>query len=122
MTFTIPGRIPSLNVITRNERNPRYRFYGSRQRSLHKRRVATWIIAAGVPHFKTQVEITVKWVELDRRRDYDNISSGVKVILDALVATQRIPNDSQKWLRPVKHEFDYDKKNPRIEVTIEEAA
>lgn len=115
--FQIPGRLPSLN---QSFRVGRYRFGGSRQRQVAKLYVAGYIWEAKVPKFAGAVDVTVRWVEKDRRRDYDNISAGVKVILDALVATERIRGDSQKWVRPVKHEFSIDKKNPRIEVEINE--
>lgn len=116
-TFTISGRLPSLN---QSFRVGRYRFGGSKNRQAAKLYVAGHIWDAKVPKFPGAVEVTVRWVEKDRRRDYDNISAGVKVILDALVATERIKGDSQKWVRPVKHEFSVDKNNPRIEVEVHE--
>ena len=113
--FTIPGRLPSLN---QSFRVGKWRFKQSRERQKQKRAIATWILAAGVPVSSVPVDIKVRWVEPNRRRDYDNIASGVKVILDALVACQRIPNDTRKWVYPVVHEHDVDPRNPRIEVTI----
>ncbi len=115
--FTIPGRLPSLNVQFKAFRG---RFTSSRKRQESKFWVGSWIIAARIPVFKVPVDVTIRWIEKDRRRDYDNVSSGVKVILDALVKTGRIPNDSRKWVYPVVHVHELDKKNPRIEVTIDE--
>ncbi len=120
-SFQIPGRLPSLNQSTRWERTPRHRFWGARKRAMAKILVGGCIRAARVQPFKTKVHIKVRWIEKDRRRDYDNIASGIKVILDALKACDVIVNDSQKWLEPVTHEFEIDKKDPRIEVTITEA-
>jgi Holliday junction resolvase RusA-like endonuclease len=116
------GRLESLNKTDRWERNPRYRFHGAKLKKLVKRRIAQWILYSNVPVFKEKVRITIKWVEKDRRRDYDNIQAGAKLILDALRKMGRIVNDSQKWLEPVVHRFEIDKLNPRIEVTIEPAA
>jgi Holliday junction resolvase RusA-like endonuclease len=115
--FTIPGRLPSLNE---SFKVGRFRFTSSRKRQWQKRWVGDWIIAAAVPIFTRPVVVRVRWVEKDRRRDYDNIAAGVKVILDALVKTGRIPNDGRKWVAPVVHEFEIDKKNPRVEVEINE--
>lgn len=116
-SFTIPGRLPSLN---QQFRVPKYRFGRSRERQAQKRYVAGWILASGVPKFEAPVDVRIRWIEKDRRRDYDNISSGAKIVLDALVATARIPSDSRRWVWPVVHEFEIDPKSPRIEVTIEE--
>lgn len=62
-----------------------------------------------------------RWYEKDKRRDLDNVSSfGRKVIQDALVYTGVIQNDGWKEITGFSDEFYVDKKNPRIEVEIEE--
>ena len=62
------------------------------------------------------------WVEPNRRRDLDNISSfGRKVIQDALVDTGVLKNDGWKHVVGFSDKFDVDKENPRIEVLIREA-
>lgn len=52
-----------------------------------------------------------------KKPDIDNIA---KFILDALVAKQVFPNDSQKYIKGFHDFFHVDKKHPRIEVMIEE--
>ena len=61
------------------------------------------------------------WYEKDRRRDLDNIYSGKKFILDALVKCGVLQNDTQKWVIGLVDRIHTDKRNPRIEVTIIEA-
>lgn len=117
-TFTIKGRLDSLN---RTLKAPRWRFAQSRRRAIVKYHVGSWVMAARIPRFDMPVRIHVRWVERDRRRDRDNIRSGVKPILDALVSQQRIVNDSQKWVTELTDSYDVDKKDPRIEVTISSA-
>jgi len=117
MTFTIPGRLPSLN---RTLKIGRWRFSQAFKRRKAKNLVVGWVRYAQLPRYQEPVQIRIRWVEKDRRRDYDNITAGTKFILDALVLTGRIPGDSQKWVAPVAHEFAYDKNNPRVEVTIAE--
>ncbi len=117
VTFKIPGRLPSLN---QSYRVGRYRYKRSHDRQNQKRTIAGYIWDAQVPKFTRPIHVAIRWVEKDARRDYDNISAGAKVILDSLVATEKIPNDSRKWVDPVSHEFAVDKENPRIEVTINE--
>jgi len=117
-TFTIKGRLDSLN---RTLKAPRWRFSQSRRRALVKYHVGSWVMAAQIPKFTGPVRIHVRWVEKDHRRDRDNIRSGIKPILDALVIQERIVNDSQKWLLELTDSYDVDKNDPRIEVTIEDA-
>ncbi len=63
-----------------------------------------------------------RWYEEDKRRDIDNIAFAKKFILDALVKTGILPDDSRKWLLSFVDDFpEPDRSNPRIEVEIEEA-
>lgn len=38
------------------------------------------------------------WIEPDRRRDHDNVTAGKKVVLDALVRYQVLPNDTRRYV------------------------
>jgi Holliday junction resolvase RusA-like endonuclease len=44
-----------------------------------------------------------------------------KFILDGLVRAGIIKDDSQKYINSITHRFEVDKRNPRVEVTLEEA-
>lgn len=109
------GRLESLNDTLKI---PKYRFTQAKRRKAFKRQIQLWILYARVPKFVDPVKVHFKWMEKDKRRDYDNIMAGSKLILDALVKQERIVNDSQRWLMPPTHSFEVDKTNPRIEVTI----
>ncbi len=124
-TFTISGRLPSLNEIIRWNRIVgrfgRRRFYGSVKRREVAYHIWAYLKKAELAPFAGPVSISVKWIEPNARRDFDNISSGAKFLLDVLVKNGTIGGDSRKWIPdPVKHEFSVDKQNPRIEVTINE--
>lgn len=121
-TFTIPGRLPGLNEIITAARGRAGWFAGAGQKKKWMRYCSQAIIAERVPVFQKPVRIIFVWFEPNGRRDIDNIQSGgSKFICDALVQRLRIPDDSRKWVREVIHKHpDPDKKNPRIEVTIEE--
>lgn len=61
------------------------------------------------------------WVEPNRRRDKDNISSfGRKVIQDALVNTGVLKDDGWKHVAGFSDRFEIDRENPRIEILIKE--
>lgn len=125
--FTIQGRLPSANEFIRWDRirgrhGMRVKFWGAAKRREARYHIFAYIRLAKLAKFSGQVALDVRWVEPNARRDYDNIASGIKFILDALVQSGIIKGDSRKWIpAPVQHHFAVDKKNPRIEVTIEEA-
>ena len=61
------------------------------------------------------------WVEPNRRRDLDNISSfGRKVIQDSLVDAGVLKDDGWKYVVGFSDSFEVDADNPRIEVLIRE--
>ena len=68
------------------------------------------------------VDITFTWTEKDRRRDPDNIAAfGTKVILDALVEAQVLPDDSQRYVMELHNYYSIEKDNPNIRVEIKES-
>lgn len=69
---------------------------------------------------KANFEIT--WYCKDRRKDKDNIMGGQKFIFDGLVKAGVIKNDGWAQIGDVKHAFEVDKKNPRVEIRVEEIA
>lgn len=59
------------------------------------------------------------WVERNKRRDKDNISSfGRKIIQDALHEAEVIENDGWKEIAGFSDKFAVDRRNPRVEVII----
>lgn len=118
MMFWMPGRLDGMNDTMAL---PKSRYKQHHRRKMIKYLICQWIVARRVPEFKVPVMIHINWIERDRRRDRDNIRSGAKFILDALVKTRRIVNDSQRWVTELTDSYGIDKINPRIEVTIEPA-
>lgn len=119
-TLTICGRLPGLNeYITACRRNQ----YEANNRKKNAERI---VIAAARGqlrglHIKKPVVMDYTWVERDRRRDLDNISSmGRKIIQDALVQCGVLENDGWKQIRGFTDSFQVDKGHPRIEIVITE--
>ena len=80
-----------------------------------------WHIMQQLPkEIHTPIRLTFRWGEPDMKRDLDNICFAKKFIIDALVESGRIKNDGWRDVKGFTDEFFIDKKNPRIEVTIEE--
>ncbi len=125
VTFTIKGRLPSVNELIRWDRivgrNGPRKYYGSVKRRQAVYHVFAYIKKSAILKFKGPVDISIVWFEPNAKRDYDNIASGIKFILDALVKTETIGGDSRKWIPlPVYHHFAVDREDPRIEVTIDD--
>lgn len=118
--ITIPGRLPGLNEYIRECRKNAYA--GNQMKKIEQRSCEVFIRHAmkGKRIYKPVV-IHYRWFEKDMRRDLDNISGmGRKIIQDALVATGVLEDDGWKYVAGFTDEFYVDKRNPRIEVTIEE--
>ena len=120
--IVIPGRLPGLNEFIRECR--KNQFAGGKMKKDDETRIS-WHInhqASGVK-IDEPVRMVYRWHEVNRRRDLDNISSyGRKVIQDALVACEVLPDDGWNNITGFEDYFYIDKKNPRIEVEIYEEA
>lgn len=83
--------------------------------------VMLFIQASKLKKVHRPVIMKYRWIEKDRRRDKDNVSSyGRKVIQDALVKSGILANDGWANIVGFTDEFAIDKMHPRIEVEIEE--
>lgn len=118
--LTIPGKLSGLNDYIAAERANRYK--GAKMKADNGN-----IVAAAIRQCMQAVRIEkpvfmeYTWVEKNRRRDLDNISSfGRKVIQDALVDTGVLKDDGWKYVDGFSDKFEVDKYNPRIEVLIKE--
>ena len=69
---------------------------------------------------KYPCSLNITWYEPDNRRDVDNITFGVKFVLDELVKLGVIKNDYSKYVSEIHNTVLVDKHNPRIEVEIKE--
>lgn len=58
------------------------------------------------------------WFAKNRKSDPDNISVGVKFLLDAFVKKGIVANDGWNEINTITHKFRVDKDNPRVELTV----
>lgn len=107
--FTIYDRLPSLNDVTRWNRANKYS--GNQHKQALQDSIAWEIRKAKVAHtiepVTQPVEVLITFYEPSKKRDVDNVQSATKFILDALVDTKILPNDSPKWVRQVYHVIRY---------------
>lgn len=116
----ITGTLPNLNDYIAAERTNRHK--GAKMKADSGNIVAAAIgqRLKGV-RIEKPVYMEYTWVEKNKRRDLDNISSfGRKVIQDALVGAAVLKDDGWKHVVGFSDRFEVDRKNPRIEVTIRE--
>ena len=110
------GSLPSLNdVIEANRRN---KYAGAKMKKTIQNSIGMQIMSQCKDKFD-MLQINIKWYEKNRKRDYDNVSSSKKFILDALVQCKIIANDGQKNIYPkFIDEFYLDRDNPRVEIEL----
>lgn len=114
--IVIQGKLPSLNEVVGANRSNKYA--GASLKKATEKRIMIAIKKQCRSKF-TKVRIDIEWYEQNRKRDFDNVSSAKKFILDALVKCEVIPNDGWKNIAPVFIDcFYYDKENPRVEVYL----
>lgn len=113
--IVIPGTLPGMNEIIAAAKKHPMSYAGMKEENTD---AVTWI-AKRVAKFN-KVDVSIHWICRDRRKDKDNIMAGTKFVLDGLVAAGVIPNDSWKYVGNIRHSFDVDKHDPRIEVTLGE--
>ena len=118
--FTIKGRLDGLNEYTvANRTNP----YEGKTMKRNNEDLICWEIRRQLRRVQITKPVVIhyKFYEIDRRRDKDNIlSCAMKFIHDSLVKCRVLKNDGWSEIVNFTHEFYVDKKNPRIEVSLEE--
>ncbi len=119
----IPGRLPGLNEIIAAAKGAGGRgfAYAKMKRELGDTVWATAKAARLQP--VVLARLAFRWVEKDRRRDPDNVSSaGRKFILDGLVKAGVLQGDGWAHVAGWSDAFDVDPVRHGVEVTIEEAS
>lgn len=118
-TIIIPGELPDLNQIIAESKS-HWGSYSSLKKT-NTQLVAFCTKQAKVKQYK-KIDLEITWYCKDRRKDKDNVMAGTKFILDGLVQAGVIQNDGWANIGEIRHKFDVDKQEPRIEVKITEVA
>lgn len=115
--FTIPGIFPNLNTII--EASKEHWAVYKEMKQIYTDKVVVALIDSNLPQFD-KIDLTITWVERNKKRDKDGIMAGLKFILDGLVKRGNIKNDGWEHIRNINNIFIVDKENPCVEVTITE--
>lgn len=116
-TFTIHGRLPSLNEYINAERTNRYK--AAKLKKDIQERIGADIRAANLGHVKSPVTLVYRFYEPNRRRDKDNIAAVAhKFVQDSLVKEGILKDDGWDYIVGFSDEFYLDRESPRIEVEL----
>lgn len=121
ITLTYYGQLPGINeLLAENRKN---KFAGAKQKKKWRGELASVFLLQRLAQSKDAVQthavIRVRFYEPDRRRDDDNVFGGLKIILDAMQDAGVILDDGPRYCHVLPERF-YDKKNPRVEIEVEE--
>ncbi len=112
----IPIKVPSLNEYIGACRTNYHK--ANHMKHQYQAEIGTYI--SHLPKMKRPVVIDFLWTEKNKRRDFDNISSlGRKFILDALVASGKLPDDNRRYVRGFSDSFELGK-DYKVTLTIKE--
>lgn len=116
--LVINGRLPSRNEeILQNRKNI---YAGAKLKRDANNKVAWHVKEQRITSFEGPVTLEVVFYEPNYRRDFDNVIGALKYVLDGLVKSNIIKNDTRKIISDVKMSVLVDKTNPRIEIKIKE--
>lgn len=119
--FVINHKLPSLNDYINACRYNRYK--GANLKKEVENIISMFIHNAKMKNqvkaIKNPVIVHFAWHEKTKKRDYDNIASAKKFILDAMQKTGIIPNDNRKYIKGFTDTF-VDDKSDFVVVILEE--
>ena len=115
----LEGSLPAINEIIANSKTHWSKY--SRIKKNNTSVVALACLSQRIKPIEKSVKILFSHYCKNKRRDPDNVAGGSqKIILDGLVKAEILKNDTFEFVNSLHHEFELDKKNPRIEVFLYE--
>lgn len=112
-TLTIPGPMPGLNEFT-----------GKGSRWAYTALKKQWGAVCGYEIREAKLVpmpfalVSCHWYESTAKRDPDNVTIGLKFLLDALVHAQVLPGDGFAHILEIHHYFAIDATAPRLELVL----
>lgn len=118
-TFFISGRMPGLNELFNAAKGN----WGQTEYTLLKkaweRCIAQTLVIYKIKPVMT-ANISFNWVEINKKRDPDNVSSGGrKLILDSMVKCGILGGDGWRYIRGWSDSFTINANNPGVNVVID---
>ena len=114
--IVIPFRLPSLNQYINECRKNRYA--GATMKKQVDSDIGYFINQ--LPKYEKPIKIHFHWIEENKRRDFDNICSAKKFILDSMVKAGKLKNDNRNYVVGFEDSFSYADES-KVILEIEEA-
>lgn len=105
--FRYNGNLPDENVIINANRNNRYT--GNNLKKKYTRYVAWEAKAQNLKPLTEKVNLHCIWYRKNKRKDKDNISAGLKFVLDGLQDAGVLKNDGWKEIGTIHHYYEVNK-------------
>lgn len=116
-TLTIPCELPALNETI--DASKRHFAAYAKQKRKYTSLVAT-LARTQLKPTDGRTHLSFSWYCRNQRKDPDNVAAGKKLVLDGLVAAGILKNDGWKQIEGFSDAFYIDRKQPRVEVRINE--
>ena len=120
--IVIPGELPDLNTIIAESKKGRGKWQPYNEIKQEYTNMVAWIAKSEIKKQLKKIDLEITWICKNRRKDKDNISGGIKFVLDGLVVAGVIKDDGWGQVGDIYHKFKVDKHNPRVEVEIREVS
>lgn len=117
--LTIPGELPVLNEIIKASKRGKGKWQPYAEMKKEYTEKVAILAKVDVNKSFKKIDILIRWVCKNRRKDKDGITAGTKFILDGLVLAGVIKDDGWRQVGDIFHMFDVDRKDPRVEVYIQ---
>lgn len=115
--LTINGEVTDLNTYVNAERSNRFKAAKIKKDETERVIMACYEQLKGIT-IDYPVDVYIHWVVKNRRKDPDNIAFAKKFILDGLVKSGVLVQDSQKYIMSFADTFEVDKDNTRVVVRL----
>lgn len=115
--FEYKGTLPTANEIIQANRSNFY--VGAKQKKQFTKAIAYKCLSQKIPKIDKKFDIYCYWYRKDSRTDKDNISGGIKFILDGMQKAGVIKNDGWKEIGNIFHYFKKSDEN-KVVVILKE--
>lgn len=120
-TLIIKGELPSLNEIISAAKKGKGNYQPYSKMKHEYTDMIAWECKSQLKgRTYNEIKLDIVWYSPNAKKDIDNVSVGLKFILDGMVKAGVIENDGRKQVKGFNHKFEIDKQNPRVEIMINE--
>lgn len=116
MRIEIPLKLPSLNEYINACRKNHYAGANMKKRVEED---IMWFLNP-LPTYEKPIFLEFTWIEMNKKRDLDNICFAKKFILDAMQKAGKLPNDNRKYVTGFTDKFEFGD-DYKVIVNIQEA-